>query len=71
MGTRARMAIPLMSACGRCGFWMARYYARLRAAECGFRYRESIFKEHKDWIILGVDLAMTPAPAGELRRDRR
>jgi UDP-N-acetylmuramate dehydrogenase len=35
--------------------------------ECGFRYRESIFKEHKDWIILTVDLAMTPAPAAELR----
>ena len=36
-------------------------------AECRFRYRESIFKEHKDWIILSVDLAMTPAPAAELR----
>jgi UDP-N-acetylmuramate dehydrogenase len=37
------------------------------AAECHFRYRESIFKEHKDWIILSVDLALTPAPAAELR----
>jgi UDP-N-acetylmuramate dehydrogenase len=36
-------------------------------AECSFRYRESVFKEHKDWIILSVDLAMTQAPAGELR----
>ena len=35
--------------------------------ECGFHYRESIFKEHKDWIVLSVDLAMTPAPAAELR----
>jgi UDP-N-acetylmuramate dehydrogenase len=35
--------------------------------ECGFRYRESVFKEHKDWIILSVDLALTPAPAAELR----
>ncbi len=35
--------------------------------ECCFRYRESIFKEHKDWIILSVDLAMTPAPVAELR----
>jgi UDP-N-acetylmuramate dehydrogenase len=35
--------------------------------ECRFRYRESIFKEHKDWIILSVELAMTPAPAAELR----
>lgn len=35
--------------------------------ECSFRYRESAFKEHKDWIILTVELAMTPAPAAELR----
>ena len=36
-------------------------------SECGFRYRESVFKEHKDWIVLSVDLRMTPAPASELR----
>jgi len=38
------------------------------AAECRFRYRESVFKQQKDWIILGVELRMTPAPAAELRR---
>ncbi len=38
------------------------------AAECRFHYRESIFKEHKDWIILDVELAMTQAPAAELRQ---
>jgi UDP-N-acetylmuramate dehydrogenase len=38
------------------------------ASECQFRYRESIFKEHKDWIILGVELQLTPAPAAELRQ---
>jgi UDP-N-acetylmuramate dehydrogenase len=38
------------------------------AAECQFHYRESIFKEHKDWIILDVELGMTPAPAAELRQ---
>jgi UDP-N-acetylmuramate dehydrogenase len=38
------------------------------AAECRFHYRESIFKNHKDWIILGVELNMTPAPAAELRQ---
>jgi UDP-N-acetylmuramate dehydrogenase len=37
-------------------------------AECQFHYRESIFKDHKDWIILSVDLDMTPAPAAELRQ---
>src|SRR5580704_15160490 len=30
----------------------------LRAAACGFRYRESVFKQHKDWIILDVELVM-------------
>ncbi len=35
---------------------------------CEFRYRESIFKRRKDWIILGVDLAMDFAPAEELQR---
>ena len=36
-------------------------------SECNFHYRESIFKEHKEWIILSVELAMTPASAAELR----
>jgi UDP-N-acetylmuramate dehydrogenase len=38
------------------------------AAECRFSYRESIFKENKNWIIVGVALAMTPVPAPELRQ---
>jgi UDP-N-acetylmuramate dehydrogenase len=38
------------------------------AAECRFRYRESVFKEQKDWIILSVELRMTTAPAAELRQ---
>jgi UDP-N-acetylmuramate dehydrogenase len=37
-------------------------------AECQFHYRESIFKDHKDWVILGVELGLTPAPAAELRQ---
>ncbi len=37
------------------------------AAECAFRYRESVFKDHKDWIIMHVRLAMTQAPTAELR----
>ena len=36
-------------------------------AECQFRYRESVFKERKSWIILSVDLDLTPAPSAELR----
>jgi UDP-N-acetylmuramate dehydrogenase len=37
-------------------------------AECGFHYRESVFKQHKDWIIFSTRLEMVPAPAGELRK---
>jgi UDP-N-acetylmuramate dehydrogenase len=29
-------------------------------AQCEFHYRESIFKRHKDWVILAVDLGLTP-----------
>jgi UDP-N-acetylmuramate dehydrogenase len=36
-------------------------------AECQFHYRESIFKKHKEWIILSVTLALTPADAAELK----
>lgn len=36
-------------------------------AECEFRYRESIFKRHKDWIVFSTGLRMDPAPAEELR----
>lgn len=37
-------------------------------AECKFRYRESIFKQHKEWIILALEVAMTPADSAELRK---
>jgi UDP-N-acetylmuramate dehydrogenase len=36
--------------------------------DCQFHYRESIFKQHKDWVILSVELAMTTAVAAELRK---
>lgn len=36
-------------------------------AGCQFRYRESIFKSHKDWIILSVLLDLEPAGAAQLR----
>lgn len=36
-------------------------------AECGFRYRESVFKQRKNWIVLSVGLAMDRAPVEELR----
>jgi UDP-N-acetylmuramate dehydrogenase len=40
----------------------------LRASECEFRYRESIFKRNKEWIVLSASFELTPSDAAELRR---
>jgi UDP-N-acetylmuramate dehydrogenase len=37
-------------------------------ARCGFRYRESVFKRHKEWIILSARLTMEPGEAAALRQ---
>ncbi len=37
-------------------------------AECEFRYRESIFKRQKEWVVFSVDLALDAADAEVLRR---
>src|SRR6185437_14928995 len=34
---------------------------------CEFHYRESLFKRHKEWIIVSSLLALEPAKAAELR----
>jgi len=36
-------------------------------AACEFRYRESIFKRHKDWIVLDATLGLTPGDPTQLR----
>ena len=36
-------------------------------AECEFRYRESAFKRHKDWVILSAGLRLEPADTQDLR----
>ncbi len=36
--------------------------------ECEFRYRESVFKRHKEWIIFSTQLLLDEADAGELKR---
>jgi UDP-N-acetylmuramate dehydrogenase len=36
--------------------------------ECEFRYRESVFKRRKDWIILSGEFSLTPSDAAELRK---
>jgi UDP-N-acetylmuramate dehydrogenase len=35
--------------------------------QCEFHYRESIFKDHKEWIIFSVELLLEPADAAVLR----
>jgi len=37
-------------------------------ADCEFRYRESIFKRHKDWVVVSAELSMDGAPAEDLRK---
>jgi len=37
-------------------------------AECQFQYRESIFKQHREWIIFSTELALDAGDAIELRR---
>jgi len=36
--------------------------------ECRFEYRESIFKDHKDWMILRAAFELAPGDAAALRR---
>jgi UDP-N-acetylmuramate dehydrogenase len=36
--------------------------------ECQFRYRESVFKRNKNWIIFSVELALEEGDSGELSR---
>jgi UDP-N-acetylmuramate dehydrogenase len=38
-------------------------------AQCEFRYRESIFKRHKDWIIVSAQLEMERGDATALRAE--
>lgn len=39
-----------------------------RNQECEFRYRESIFKRHKDWVILSAELSFDAGDRLELRK---
>jgi len=36
--------------------------------ECEFRYRESIFKRRKEWIIFSAELELSPAASDDLRK---
>jgi len=37
-------------------------------AECAFRYRESIFKRNREWIVFSAELLLAPADRKDLRR---
>lgn len=37
-------------------------------AACGFAYRESVFKRHREWVILTAELELEPGDAVLLRR---
>ena len=39
---------------------------QLLGDECGFRYRSSRFKEHRDWVILEASFALDPGDAAAL-----
>jgi len=36
--------------------------------ECEFQYRESIFKDHKEWIILSTELILEPSDSADLQK---
>jgi len=40
---------------------------RMDHAACRFRYRESVFKQRKEWIVLSAELQMEEAEADELQ----
>ena len=40
----------------------------LRNEECRFRYRDSVFKNHKDWVILSADLRFREGNPAELAK---
>jgi len=48
--------------------WNGQRVERLDQAACAFDYRESVFKQRKNWIVLSVELRMAPGDPKELVR---
>ncbi len=67
MATPAPTGIPFRSASHRSASSMARAIRAIDNAQCDFRYRESIFKRRKDWIIFRVEFTLDVALAAELQ----
>jgi UDP-N-acetylmuramate dehydrogenase len=48
-------------------FFDGREVREIGNAACQFRYRESVFKRNKDWIVLEATLRLTPGDSAQLR----
>jgi UDP-N-acetylmuramate dehydrogenase len=57
----------IMERVARVSFFDGECIREFTNARCEFRYRESIFKRRKDWIIFSADLMMGSGDAAELR----
>ena len=57
----------IMERVSRVHFFDGSGIRQLNNAECEFRYRESIFKRHKEWIVITTELAMERGDAAALR----
>lgn len=52
----------------RVRFFDGKVVRYLSNEECEFRYRESIFKRQKQWVVLSTELAMTPDDVSTLQK---
>jgi UDP-N-acetylmuramate dehydrogenase len=51
----------------RVRFWDGTRLREFTNAECGFRYRWSEFKRHKEWTVIAADFALDPGDAPALQ----
>jgi len=59
----------IAEAVARVTFFDGQAERALAGDECEFRYRESLFKRHKEWVVFSAELALVEADAAALRRN--